>query len=86
MTAPVTLTQIQTAIDTGNTYAVQTPVVQVTSFAFSGLDSASMVWAMPWITASNQFDLTNNGSITLATGVGIEDLEAACRRFRMKKA
>ena len=40
MTAPVTLTQIQTAIDTGNTYAVQTPVVQVTSFAFSGLDSS----------------------------------------------
>ena len=106
MTAPVTLTQIQTAIDTGNTYAVQTPVVQVTSFAFSGLDSshstsldildglgnamdngsASVVPSFSATNpssndASNQFDLTNNGAITLATGVGIEDLEAGVYTF-----
>ena len=31
--------------------------------------------------ASNQFDLTNNGAITLATGVGIEDLEAGVYTF-----
>ena len=40
MTAPVTLAQIQTAITTGNTYAVDAPQVQTTTLAFSGLDSS----------------------------------------------
>ena len=40
MTSPVTLAQIQTAITTGNTYAVDAPQVQTTTLAFSGLDSS----------------------------------------------
>ena len=40
MTDPVTLAQIQTAITTGNTYAVDAPQVQTTTLAFSGLDSS----------------------------------------------
>ena len=40
MTAPVTLAQIQTAITTGNTYAVDAPQVQTTTLAFSGLDTS----------------------------------------------
>ena len=40
MTSPVTLAQIQTAITTGNTYAVDAPQVQTTTLAFSGVDSS----------------------------------------------
>lgn len=40
MTSPITLAQIQTAITTGNTYAVDAPQVQTTTLAFSGLDSS----------------------------------------------
>ena len=104
MTSPVTLTQMQSAITTGNTYAVDAPQIPNTSFSFSALnssnssslglidglgntlDNASLINSFSaqhsnGSNASDNFTLTSNGSIELASGVNIEDLTPGTYTF-----
>ena len=104
MTAPVTLAKIQTAITTGNTYAVDAPQIPNTSFSFSALnssnssslglidglgntlDNASLITSFSaqhsdGSNASDNFTITSNGSIELASGVNIETLTPGTYTF-----
>ena len=104
MSEPVTLAKIQTAITTGNTYAVDAPQIPNTSFTFSALNTsnssslglidglgntlgnANLINSFSAQHSdgddySDNFTITNNGSIELASGVNIDDLAAGTYTF-----
>ena len=104
MSTPVSLASIQTAITTGNTYAVDAPQIVNTSFSFDGEDSShssslglsdglgntlgntNLINSFSALLddntdATSKFQLTDNGSIELNSGVDIQDLDAGTYTF-----